>query len=250
MHGAISFEAAMITRRRFVEGLAAAGIGGRVLSSPASAMPVLAGSTFDLAIGALPVNITGRPRDGNRPSTARCPAPILRWREGDTVTLNVTNRSRAELDPLARHPCCRAPMDGVPGLSFRGIAPGETFTYRFPVRQSGTYWYHSHSAFQEQTGLYGPIVIEPRGGYAAALRSRLRRVAVGLDRRRAARRDRQQSQIPERLLQFPPAHARHLHRRRRAQGLAADGRRPARVGRDAHEPDRHPRRLAAPPTPI
>jgi FtsP/CotA-like multicopper oxidase with cupredoxin domain len=59
-------------------------------------------------------------------------------------------------------------MDGVPGLSFRGIAPGETFVYRFPVRQSGTYWYHSHSMFQEQTGLYGAIVIKPRGGYAQA----------------------------------------------------------------------------------
>ena len=57
-------------------------------------------------------------------------------------------------------------MDGVPGLSFPGIAPGETFVYRFPVHQSGTYWYHSHSEFQEQTGLYGAIVIDPKGGYA------------------------------------------------------------------------------------
>jgi FtsP/CotA-like multicopper oxidase with cupredoxin domain len=57
-------------------------------------------------------------------------------------------------------------MDGVPGLSFNRIAPDETFIYRFPVHQSGTDWYHSHSAYQEQTGLYGPIVIEPRGGYA------------------------------------------------------------------------------------
>lgn len=55
-----------------------------------------------------------------------------------------------------------ANMDGVPGLSFKGIAPGETFTYRFPLKQSGTYWYHSHSMFQEQTGLYGPLIIEPR----------------------------------------------------------------------------------------
>jgi FtsP/CotA-like multicopper oxidase with cupredoxin domain len=55
-------------------------------------------------------------------------------------------------------------MDGVPGLSFAGIAPGETFVYRFQVNQSGTYWYHSHSRFQEQVGLYGPIVIEPRRG--------------------------------------------------------------------------------------
>jgi len=57
-------------------------------------------------------------------------------------------------------------MDGIPGLSFPGIMPGETFTYRFPVKQSGTYWYHSHSAYQEQTGLFGPIVIEPAAGYA------------------------------------------------------------------------------------
>jgi FtsP/CotA-like multicopper oxidase with cupredoxin domain len=57
-----------------------------------------------------------------------------------------------------------ANMDGVPGLSFAGIAPGARFTYRFRVRQAGTYWYHSHSGFQEQTGVYGPLVIEPRGG--------------------------------------------------------------------------------------
>ncbi len=55
-----------------------------------------------------------------------------------------------------------ANMDGVPGLSFHGIEPGQTYTYRFHVRQAGTYWYHSHSAFQEQLGLYGPLVIEPR----------------------------------------------------------------------------------------
>jgi CopA family copper-resistance protein len=57
-----------------------------------------------------------------------------------------------------------ADMDGVPGLSFMGIAPGETYLYRFTVNQAGTYWYHSHSRFQEQLGLYGPIVVEPRGG--------------------------------------------------------------------------------------
>ena len=55
-------------------------------------------------------------------------------------------------------------MDGVPGISFPGIPAGETFTYQFPVRQSGTYWYHSHTRFQEQTGLYGAIVIEPAAG--------------------------------------------------------------------------------------
>ncbi len=84
------------------------------------------------------------------------PAPTLRWREGDTVTLRVTNRLPRDLDPLAWDHL-PADMDGVPGLSFDGIAPGETFIYRFAVRQSGTYWYHSHSGFQEQTGLYGPL---------------------------------------------------------------------------------------------
>jgi CopA family copper-resistance protein len=57
-------------------------------------------------------------------------------------------------------------MDGVPGLSFPGIAPGETFVYRFPVHQHGTYWYHSHSGFQEQTGHYGALIIDPKGGEA------------------------------------------------------------------------------------
>ncbi len=90
------------------------------------------------------------------------PAPLLRWREGDTVTVRVTNEL-AEPTSLHWHGLVLpANMDGVPGLSYRGIAPGETFTYRFPLRQSGTYWYHAHSAFQEQTGLYGAIVIEPR----------------------------------------------------------------------------------------
>ena len=87
---------------------------------------------------------------------------MLRWREGDTVTLRVTNRLR-EATSLHWHGIVLPnEMDGVPGLTFNGIPPGETFVYRFQVRQSGTYWYHSHSGFQEQTGLYAPLIIEPR----------------------------------------------------------------------------------------
>jgi CopA family copper-resistance protein len=150
----------MITRRRFVEGLAA-GIGG-TLSSRASAMPVLAGSTVDLAIGTLPVNITGRPRIATVVNGS-LPGPTLRLREGDTVTVNVHN-TLAESTSIHWHGLYLPnAMDGVPGLTFRGIAPGETFTYRFPIRQSGTYWYHSHSGMQEQTGLSGPLILEPRG---------------------------------------------------------------------------------------
>jgi FtsP/CotA-like multicopper oxidase with cupredoxin domain len=115
----------------------------------------------------VPVNFTGH-RHAAIGVNGMVPAPILRWREGDTVTLAVTNRLR---EPTSIHwhgIRTPSPMDGVPGLSFPGIAPGETFVYRFPVNQSGTYWYHSHSAFQEQSGLYGALVIEPRAGYAQA----------------------------------------------------------------------------------
>ena len=90
------------------------------------------------------------------------PAPLLRWREGDTVTLHVTNRLHEQSSIHWHGILLPTDMDGVPGLSFPGIDPGQTYTYRFDVRQSGTYWYHSHSGFQEQTGLYGAIVIEPR----------------------------------------------------------------------------------------
>src|SRR5438105_12660986 len=96
------------------------------------------------------------------------PAPILRWREGDALALAVTNHLH---EPSSIHwHGIRTPssMDGVPGLSFPGIAPHETFVYRFPVPQSGTYWYHSHSMFQEQTGVYGAIVIAPKDSYAQA----------------------------------------------------------------------------------
>jgi CopA family copper-resistance protein len=83
----------------------------------------------------------------------------------DTLTLAVTNRLSAPSSIHWHGIRAPSPMDGVPGLSFPGTAPGETFVYRFPVHQSGTYWYHSHSMFQEQSGLYGAIVIEPKGGY-------------------------------------------------------------------------------------
>jgi CopA family copper-resistance protein len=110
------------------------------------------------------MNVTGRTITATG-INGQIPAPILRWREGDTVNLAVTNRL-SEPSSIHWHGVrVPSPMDGVPGLSFRGITPGETYTYRFPVRQSGTYWYHSHSGFQEQTGVYGPLVIEPKAGY-------------------------------------------------------------------------------------
>ena len=89
------------------------------------------------------------------------PAPTLRWREGDSVTLHVTNTLQEDTSIHWHGILLPANMDGVPGLSFNGIRPGETHTYRFTVRQGGTYWYHSHSGFQEQRGVYGALIVEP-----------------------------------------------------------------------------------------
>jgi CopA family copper-resistance protein len=158
-----------LTRRRFVQGLLAGGAiaGLEFWRWPAFAQKLagephlLIGNDFNLAIERVPVNFTGRPAYANAVNGS-VPGPTLRWREGDTVRLAVTNRLE-ETSSIHWHGI-RSPseMDGVPGLSFLGIRPGETFVYRFPIRQSGTYWYHSHSRFQEQTGLYGAIIIDPQ----------------------------------------------------------------------------------------
>ena len=97
------------------------------------------------------------------------PGPLIRLTEGDTVRLNVTNT--LDVDSSVHWHGLLVPFqyDGVPGISFPGIRPGETFTYEFPVRQSGTYWYHSHSGLQEQSGHYGPLIIEPKGGETIAV---------------------------------------------------------------------------------
>jgi CopA family copper-resistance protein len=123
--------------------------------------PVLTGTDFNLQIGLKPVNVTGPPRLATV-ANGSMPAPTLRFREGDTVTLKVTNHLK-EATSLHWHGLrLPAAMDGVPGLTFPGIMPGESFTYRFPIKQSGTYWYHSHSGMQEQTGLYGALILDPR----------------------------------------------------------------------------------------
>src|SRR6267143_5698132 len=159
----------VLARRRFTQGAAAAGalslLRWPLRTALAAAAPVLSGTKFALAIEPVPVIINGRAATATGVN-GQLPAPILRWREGDTLTLAVTNRL-SEPSSIHWHGIrTPSPMDGVPGLSFHGIAPGETFVYRFLVPQSGTYWYHSHSGYQEQTGVYGPIVIEPKGGYA------------------------------------------------------------------------------------
>jgi CopA family copper-resistance protein len=159
-----------VNRRRFVRGLAA---GGALAAFEWSGWPMsgeatpntpstVTGQDFSLTIDSMPANFTGR-RAAAVAVNGTVPGPTLRWREGDTITVAVTNRLKETTSIHWHGVRVPADMDGVPGLSFRGIAPGETFRYRFPVKQSGTYWYHSHSMFQEQTGLMGALIIEPRG---------------------------------------------------------------------------------------
>jgi CopA family copper-resistance protein len=160
-------------RRRFVQGLAAggvvAGLGGLhrfAQATPIGGMPTLAGTDFTLSVGETLVNYTGATRPAITVNGS-LPSPLLRWKEGTTVTLRVRNdlpRGSIHGGDTSIHwhgILLPANMDGVPGMSFDGIRPGESYLYRFHVKQSGTYWYHSHSGFQEQGGMYGPLVIDP-----------------------------------------------------------------------------------------
>ncbi|MES2307699.1 MAG: copper resistance system multicopper oxidase [Verrucomicrobiota bacterium] len=115
---------------------------------------------YDLEIGSVRLNFGGRTGIAQG-INGTVPAPLLRFREGEQALLRVKN-SLKEDSSIHWHGLILPPkMDGVPGVSYAGIMPGETFTYRFLIKQSGTYWYHSHSGFQEQQGVYGPIIIDP-----------------------------------------------------------------------------------------
>src|SRR6056297_3886003 len=160
-----------ITRRRFLRYTASMA----ALAGVSSILPTYAFAGFnqrnelrpkgpdnviDLTIGRMPHKIDGK-QGGAIGINGTVPGPLIRLKEGQDVLLRVKN----ELDePTSIHwhgILLPFEMDGVPGVSFPGIAPGETFEYRYPVRQSGTYWYHSHSGLQEQLGHYGPLVVDP-----------------------------------------------------------------------------------------
>ncbi|WP_050977129.1 copper resistance system multicopper oxidase [uncultured Zhongshania sp.] len=158
------------SRRRFVLGasslaaLSVLPLSGQVFADtprPTNGPQTLTGNQFDLSIGFQKVNFTGKQRIATTVNQG-LPAPILRWKEGERVKLKVTNTLDHDTSIHWHGIILPSEMDGVPGMSFDGIKPGETFVYEFDVQQSGTYWYHSHSGFQEQTGLMGAIVIDPK----------------------------------------------------------------------------------------
>ena len=161
-------EISYISRRRFVKGAAAAG----VLAGMSGIVPAyarrgrngeLGGSSVELTIGEREIEIGGR-RASAIAINGTLPGPLVRLREGQDAVIRVTNQLAKETTSIHWHGLVLPfRMDGVPGVSYPGIPLGETFTYRFPVRQNGTYWYHSHTAAQEQLGVYGPLIIDPLG---------------------------------------------------------------------------------------
>ncbi|MBN8483892.1 MAG: copper resistance system multicopper oxidase [Sphingomonadales bacterium] len=163
----------IINRRNFI-GAAAVGGSTAALASwfPAWAQPVSAGITaplptvsgedISLRIARQTMRVDGKVSRAIGVN-GTIPAPLIRLREGQTVRLSVTNDLDEDSSIHWHGLILPFQMDGVPGVSFPGIKPRSTFVYEFPVVQSGTYWYHSHSGLQEQLGHYGPIVIDPKG---------------------------------------------------------------------------------------
>lgn len=153
-----------LSRRKFLAGGVAAvtlpAMPGLALAQPNIGRPMP--REFSLVIEHVMTNITGR----SRPAIAvngQIPSPLLRFREGEEVIINVANRLREHTSIHWHGLILPSSQDGVPGVSdgFQGIAAGQTHQYRFPLVQAGTYWYHSHSGTQEQAGMYGPLVIDP-----------------------------------------------------------------------------------------
>ncbi|RYE03134.1 MAG: copper resistance system multicopper oxidase [Sphingomonadales bacterium] len=164
---------ALLDRRRVLRGATLAG-GGLALAGwmPAWArsvsagivrpLPTVSGEDIRLRIAHQMMIIDGRESHAIG-INGTVPAPLIRLREGQTVRLHVENALDEDSSIHWHGLILPFHMDGVPGVSFPGIKPRSTFTYEFPIVQSGTYWYHSHSGLQEQLGHYGPIVIDPKG---------------------------------------------------------------------------------------
>ena len=155
----------MIDRRRLLLAGAAGMLPAWAVNGTAglAATPPLSGDEIHLAVGHSLFTTGGR--SGHAVTVnGTLPAPLLRLKEGQNLRIHVRNTLMSADTSIHWHGLLLPhQMDGVPGLSFPGIAPGTQFTYEFPVRQAGTYWYHSHTGLQEQSGLYGPIVIDPAG---------------------------------------------------------------------------------------
>lgn len=163
----MTMQRGILTRRNFLKvGLAATAFVGLETLLPGYARAERGGQSAGLGgVTELGIKEVAFELDGQKSVATTVngtvPGPLVRLREGQEAILRVTNHLSESTSIHWHGILLPAAMDGVPGLSFAGIAPGETFTYRFPVKQSGTYWYHSHSGLQEQLGHFGPLIIDP-----------------------------------------------------------------------------------------
>lgn len=177
---ALSSNSSVPSRRQFIQGIGLSGLLasnislGKTLTTADSTQSSgqnlniiqnaeLTGNVFDLYVGYQAVNFSGKDRIATTVN-GQLPGPLLRMREGDTVSIRVHNHLQQDTSIHWHGLLVPYQMDGVPGISFEGIKPAQVFSYQFMIRQSGTYWYHAHSTFQEQTGLLGAIIIEPKAG--------------------------------------------------------------------------------------
>ena len=135
-------------------------LAGLLIAASAILTPTALAGVYNLEIDQFERTVDGKTLTGVS-INGTSPGPLLRLREGEDVTINVTNTLDVDTSIHWHGIILDTKMDGVPGISFDGIAPGETFTYNFTANQSGTYWYHGHSALQEQEGVFAPIIIEP-----------------------------------------------------------------------------------------
>ena len=166
------FKTRALMRRDFLRAAALSGAGvglagvmpawAQSLSPGLATLPTVSGADIALSIGKVAVRVDGKvSREIGINGTV--PGPLVRLKQGERVRLRVTNTLDEDSSIHWHGLLVPFAMDGVPGVSFPGIAPRSTFTYEYDVVQAGTYWYHSHSAYQEEDGLYGPIVIDPAG---------------------------------------------------------------------------------------
>ncbi len=167
------FNPLALQRRQFLRAAALGGAGAGLAGvMPAWAqplspglpppLPTVSGTDISLSIGKLAVRVDGKVSRAVGVN-GTVPAPLVRLKEGQKVRLRVANTLDEDSSIHWHGLLVPFAMDGVPGISFPGILPRSTFDYEFDVIQSGTYWYHSHSAYQEEDGVYGPIVIDPAG---------------------------------------------------------------------------------------
>ncbi|QZD92986.1 copper resistance system multicopper oxidase [Qipengyuania xiapuensis] len=158
-----------IDRRKFITSTAALGAAmslplpawarGESLTHAKQGFGEVSGKKIALSVGDHHFGVGGR-KGHAIAVNGSVPGPLLRLKEGQKVRIDVTNNLDEDTSIHWHGLLLPFQFDGVPGVSFPGIKPGETFTYEFPIRQNGTYWWHSHSGLQEQAGHYGPIIIE------------------------------------------------------------------------------------------